>query len=74
MIVIGAKGTENKNKPLDNQKQTGNLARRGRILQDDHWVLRKNNVVLNLQDDHWVLRTDYRQKQKPQKTSQLHPV
>ena len=71
MIVIGAKCTENKNKPLDNQKQTGNLARRGRILQK---YLRKNNVVLNLQDDHWVLRTDYRQKQKPQKTSQLHPV
>ena len=71
MIVIGAKGTENKNKPLDNQKQIRNLARRGRILQK---YLRKNNVVLNLQDDHWVLRTDYRQKQKPQKTSQLHPV
>jgi len=71
MIVIGAKGTENKNKPLENQKQIGNLARRGRILQK---YLRKNNVVLNLQDDHWVLRTDYRQKQKPQKTSQLHPV
>ena len=71
MIVIGAKGTENKNKPLDNQKQTEKLARRARILQK---YLRKNNVVLNLQDDHWVLRTDYRQKQKPQKTSQLHPV